>query len=143
MNASRNSRRSISSRRINAAGKMIGARNHAEHEGGEYYENSPKRHRKVARQRLTNAVNHAAGHVGMYADYSHIWTQHTGKISIISQEMDGKNWTPCSTKAEVIAALNKPGARRHNGLDVHGRIGDQQISGEMSRGDILRLLANV
>lgn len=57
MNASRNSRYPISTRRINAAGKMIGGHNRAEHDDT-YIETSPKRSRKVARQRLTLAVNH-------------------------------------------------------------------------------------
>ena len=142
MNASRNSRYPVSTCRINAAGKMIGAHNRAEH-GDTYIETSPKRSRKMARQKLTNTINHAAHHIGMSANYSHIWTQYTGKIGVLTFEMDGSNRTYCSTKTEVIAALNTPGARRMNGLDIHGRIGDQQIGGEMSRGDILRLLANV
>ena len=121
---------------------MIGGHNRAEN-GDTYIETSPKRSRKVARQRLTNAVRHAAGHVGMYADYSGIWTKDRGDIAGTTYEMDGNGRTWSSTKAELIAALNTPGARRMGGLDVHGRIGDQRISGEMSRGDILRLLANV
>lgn len=142
MNASRNSRYPVSTRRINAAGKMIGGHNRAEN-GDTYIETSPRRSRKVAHQRLTNAVNHNVKHIGMYADYSHIWTQYTGQIGVLTFEMDGRNRTYCSTKAEVIAALNTPGARRMGGLDIHGRIGDQQISGCMDRLAILRLLANI
>ncbi len=140
MNASRNSRYPVSTCRINAAGKMIGNRNIAEN-GDTYIETSPRRSRKVARQRLTNAVNHAIKHTGIYANYDHIWTQYTGQIAVVTYEMDGGNRTYCSTKAEVIATLNTPGARRMGGIEVHGRIGNQRVSGEMSRGDILRLLA--